>query len=165
MSLYDKVKSFFIRVFGHSTPQVLIKMLVENPKLMPSKAHWDDSGYDLRSAEIKPIIIRPGETTIIPCGFAMEIPVGYEAQIRPRSGLAIKHGITVLNTPGTIDCGYRGEVKVILTNFGKNDFKIAYTNRIAQMVISKVPNVSLISVSKLHQSGRNENGFGSSGTN
>ena len=163
MSLYDKIISFLKTTFSHGSPQVLIKMLVDDPKLIPSKAHWDDSGYDLRSAENKVVIIHPGETVSISCGFAMELPMGHEAQVRPRSGLALKHSITVLNSPGTIDYGYRGEVKVILSNFGKNEFKVRYGDRIAQMVIMHLPEVSLIKTEKIKDTARGENGFGSTG--
>lgn len=164
MSIVTRIVNFFRRVFNHDENQVLIKLLEDDIKLMPSKAHWDDSGYDIRSAENKTITIAPGETISISCGFAMELPAGYEAQVRPRSGLALKHQITVLNTPGTIDCGYHGEVKVILTNFGKNEFRVRYGDRIAQLVISKVPSVTLLQATNLHKSVRGADGFGSTGT-
>lgn len=164
MSIFTRIVNFFRQVFAHDENQVLIKLLVDDIKLMPNKAHWDDSGYDIRSAENKTVVIPPGETVSISCGFAMELPTGYEAQVRPRSGLALKHQITVLNTPGTIDCGYHGEVKVILSNFGKTEFRVRYGDRIAQLVVMKVPRVTLLQTNKLHNSVRGDNGFGSTGT-
>lgn len=164
MSIYSKIVNFFRRVFNHDETQILIKLLSNDMKLFPLKAHWDDSGYDIRSAETKTVVIKPGETVSVGCGFAMGLPLGYEAQIRPRSGLALKHQISVLNSPGTIDCGYHGEVKVILTNFGKTEFKVRYGDRIAQMVIAEAPPVVLLRVTKLRDSCRGTDGFGSSGT-
>lgn len=164
MSLYDKIISWFKQIFGGDTPQVLIKLLTDDKKLIPTKAHWDDSGYDIRSAEKQTVVINPGDTVSICCGFAMELPMGHEAQVRPRSGLALKHGITVLNSPGTIDYGYRGEVKVIMSNFGKNEFKVKYGDRIAQMVVVKVPDVAMVLTSELTNTDRSDGGFGSTGT-
>ncbi len=163
MNLYDKITSWFKQIFGGDTPQVLVKLLVDDKKLIPTKAHFGDSGFDLRSSEQEVSVIKPGETKSISCGFAMELPMGYEAQVRPRSGLALKHSITVLNTPGTIDYGYRGEVKVILSNFGKNDFKVRYGDRIAQMVIMHVPRISIVNTDKLSDTARGQDGFGSTG--
>ena len=165
MGLLAKISYVFSQIFEHDRPTVRIKLLNGDDKLLPVKAHWDDSGYDVRSAEKKVVVIQPGETVSVSCGFAMELPHYYEAQIRPRSGLALKHSITVLNTPGTIDNGYRGEVKVILANFGKNEFKVHYGDRIAQMVIMYIPEMLVIPVSKLSETDRNKGGFGSSGTN
>ncbi len=103
------------------------------------------------------------ERRLIPCGFAMALPEGYEAQIRPRSGLAFKHGITCLNTPGTIDADYRGEVRVLLVNLGAEPFEITPGLRIAQMVVQRVPNVELRVVSALPETSRGVGGFGSTG--
>ncbi len=121
------------------------------------------SGMDLLSAVYEPVILKPMQRALIPTGIAVEIPPGYEAQIRPRSGLAIKHGITLLNTPGTIDADYRGEIKVILINLGEEDFVINRGDRIAQMVICPVVRVELEEVEELSTTRRSEGGFGSTG--
>lgn len=117
---------------------------------------------DLRSSER--IVIRAGETALVPTGLFMEIPFGYEGQVRPRSGLALKHGITVPNTPGTIDSDYRGELKVILMNLGKNDFIVEPGDRIAQLVFAEVTQGELIPVEELSETERSSGGFGSTGT-
>ncbi|MDZ7756183.1 MAG: dUTP diphosphatase [Rhodohalobacter sp.] len=108
-------------------------------------------------------MIEPGERTMIPTGLQMALPEGYEAQIRPRSGLAIKNGITMLNTPGTIDADYRGEVKVIAINHGEDDFEISHGDRIAQMVIAPVTQFPVVEVDELDETDRGEGGFGSTG--
>jgi len=120
---------------------------------------------DLLSAVYEPVILKPMQRALIPTGIAVELPPGYEAQIRPRSGLAIKHGITLLNTPGTIDADYRGEIKVILINLGEEDFVINRGDRIAQMVICPVVRVELEEVEELSTTRRSEGGFGSTGYN
>ena len=129
--------------------------------LFPRKAHDDDAAFDLRSRV--DVVIPSGKITLVPTGVFMELPVGYEAQVRPRSGLALKHGITVLNTPGTIDAGYRGEVGVILINAGENDFTIARGDRIAQMVIQQLSDVQLVAAEQLSDTSRGAGGFGSTG--
>lgn len=130
---------------------------------IPEKAHEDDAGFDLYASEG---MILPAHTyECVPTALSIELPEGYEAQIRPRSGLAAKHGITVLNAPGTIDAGYRGEIKVILINHSNHDFEINAGMRIAQMVISPVIKAQFIETVTLAQSERGEGGFGSSGTN
>ena len=129
--------------------------------LFPRKAHDDDAAFDLRSRV--DVVIPSGKIMLVPTGVFMELPVGYEAQVRPRSGLALKHGITVLNTPGTIDAGYRGEVGVILINAGENDFTIARGDRIAQMVIQQLTDVQLVSAEALSETARGAGGFGSTG--
>ena len=121
------------------------------------------SGFDLRAAVQKDMILSPGQRALIPCGFKMEFPLGYEAQVRPRSGLALNHGITVLNSPGTIDSSYRGEVKVILINLGQESFTIQRNMRIAQCIIAPVNKACFIRVDALSDSVRQEKGFGSSG--
>ena len=123
------------------------------------------SGMDI-AAHIKDnIIINPGEKALIPSGFSMAIPKGFEVQIRPRSGLAVKKNITVLNTPGTIDADYRGEIKVILINLGKEKFIIENGERIAQMVVCPVVQANLEEVKELSETHRGSDGFGSTGTN
>lgn len=111
-----------------------------------------------------PLTLAPGARALIPTGFAMELPEGYEAQIRPRSGLAFKHGVTVLNAPGTIDADYRGEVKVLLINLGDEPFRIERGMRIAQLVIQPVSHATLIEADELSTSERGTGGFGSTGT-
>ncbi len=130
---------------------------------LPTYATPGSSGMDLYAANETAVIIKPGGRALVPCGFTMEIPEGYEAQIRPRSGLAIKHGVTVLNTPGTIDSDYRGEVKVILINLGNEEFTVQHGERIAQMVISQVPRGDLIVVDSLTETERGSGGFGHTG--
>ncbi len=120
---------------------------------------------DLLSAVYEPIVLKPMQRALIPTGIVVEIPPGYEAQIRPRSGLAIRHGITLLNTPGTIDADYRGEIKVILINLGEEDFVINRGDRIAQMVICPVVRVELEEVEELSTTRRSDGGFGSTGYN
>ncbi|KQS87774.1 MULTISPECIES: dUTP diphosphatase [unclassified Rhizobium] len=123
------------------------------------------AGMDLRAAVSadQPTILSPGKRTLVPTGFIFEIPAGYEAQIRPRSGLAFKHGITCLNTPGTIDSDYRGEVKVLLINLGDEDLVIERGMRIAQMVIAPVTQVSVHEVQETSETARGAGGFGSTG--
>ncbi len=110
------------------------------------------------------ITVKPGEIAMIPTGIAIELPPGYEAQIRPRSGLALNHGITLLNTPGTIDSDYRGEIKIILINLGKKEFKIKRGDRIAQMIISKYAKVEWEETTELNATKRGAGGFGHTGT-
>ena len=121
------------------------------------------AGMDVRAACDGDVTISPGQVTLIPCGFSMAVPVGYEAQIRPRSGLALKHGIVVANAPGTIDADYRGEVSVILGNVGREDFELRRGMRIAQMVIAPVCRARLAEVDKLEPTDRGEGGFGHTG--
>lgn len=137
-----------------------VKLLNEDA-LLPYRAHKGDAGLDLFSCEEK--VIKAGETALISTGIQIELPEGTEAQVRPRSGLALKHSITVLNSPGTIDEGYRGEIKVILINHGKVDFKIEKHMRIAQMVIAPVLSVNVAETKEISNSERGTSGFGSSG--
>ena len=123
------------------------------------------SGMDIAAYIKDSIIINPGEKALIPSGFSMAIPKGFEVQIRPRSGLAAKKNITVLNTPGTIDADYRGEIKVILINLGKEKFIIENGERIAQMVVCPVVQANLEEVKELSETHRGSGGFGSTGTN
>jgi len=122
------------------------------------------AGADLRAAVERPMTLKPGHRALVPTGFAMALPAGYEAQIRPRSGLAYKHGLTCLNTPGTIDADYRGEVKVLLINLGHDDFTIQRGERIAQMVIAPITQPDFAVVTKLSDTERGAGGFGSTGT-
>ncbi|MBI4810789.1 MAG: dUTP diphosphatase [Ignavibacteriales bacterium] len=148
-------------------PAIKIRIARVDPSLtgipLPVYATSGSSGMDIYAAVGADIVIKKGETQLIPTGFYIEVPRGYEAQVRPRSGLAIKFGISVLNTPGTIDSDYRGEVKVILTNFGKDDFVIHRGDRIAQMVISPVIQAEWEEVKTLDQTERGAGGFGHTG--
>ena len=144
---------------------VKITLLKHGPKVLPEYATEGSAGVDVVAAIQEPISIGPGERILVPSGFKLEIPVEYEVQIRPRSGLAIKHGITVLNSPGTIDSDYRGEIGIILINHSKNKFIVNPKDRIAQMVICKVTKMNLVKVSLLNNTERGSGGFGSTGNN
>lgn len=128
---------------------------------LPSYATEGSAGLDLRAAEA--FVLKPGAWALVATGIAIALPQGFEAQVRPRSGLAVKHGVTVLNAPGTIDADYRGEIKVPIINHGKEEFAIARGDRIAQMVIAPVAIASLTEVDSLEETERGANGFGSSG--
>lgn len=140
--------------------ELKVKKINEEAKL-PEYAHESDAGMDLFSVEEK--IIGPGETALIKTGIIIELPPDTEAQVRPRSGLALKNSITVLNTPGTIDEGYRGEIGVILINHSKIPFKVEKQMKIAQMVIKPIIKVSIKEVREVASSDRNGSGFGSTG--
>lgn len=143
---------------------ILFKQLPHAKDLdLPSYESSAAAGMDIRAALENPIVIKSRERLLIPTGLQMSIPEGYEAQIRPRSGLAIRHGITMLNSPGTIDADYRGEVKVIAINHGDEDFTINHGDRIAQMVIAPVMQFPIQHVEDLDQTERGEGGFGSTG--
>jgi dUTP pyrophosphatase len=122
------------------------------------------AGADLRARLAEPIVLRPGQRALVPTGLHMEIPPGYEGQVRPRSGLAVKHGVTVLNSPGTIDSDYRGEVKVPVINLGQEEFTINDGDRIAQIIISPVSRAAFRRVDAVSETGRGGGGFGSTGT-
>ncbi|TLS52252.1 dUTP diphosphatase [Paenibacillus antri] len=130
---------------------------------LPLKMSAGASGYDVHAAVTEPLEIPPGERRLVPTGFALAMPDGLEAQIRPRSGLAYKHGITTLNTPGTIDADYRGEVKVLLVNLGQEPFVVRRGERIAQMVFQTVPDIDLSEVRELDETKRGAGGFGHTG--
>ncbi|MCB1474612.1 MAG: dUTP diphosphatase [Rhodobiaceae bacterium] len=130
---------------------------------LPSYESAGAAGMDLRAAVDAPLSLQPGERALLPTGIAIALPEGFEAQVRPRSGLAVKHGITVLNSPGTIDSDYRGEIKVPLINHGDEAFLIQRGERIAQMVIAPVTRVSFEEVATLDETKRGAGGFGSTG--
>jgi dUTP pyrophosphatase len=130
---------------------------------MPVKMTEHAAGFDLHAAVDQSVTLKAGEIRVIPCGFAMAVPVGYEAQVRPRSGLASRHGVTLVNTPGTIDADYRGEVCVPLINLGRVDFVVERGMRIAQMLIAPVPQVNLVEVQDLDETPRGAGGFGHTG--
>ncbi len=130
---------------------------------LPEPATAGSAGVDLSAAVSEDLVIAPGGRALVPSGFAIELPEGYEAQVRPRSGLALRHGITLPNAPGTIDADYRGEVKVILMNLGDRDFVVSRGERIAQLVVAPVSPVSWSEVDTLGETGRGEGGFGHTG--
>lgn len=140
-----------------------IKIINKSRHALPEYATAASAGMDLRANLEQPVMLKPLERTIIPTGLFMELPVGFEAQVRPRSGLAFKHGITVLNSPGTIDADYRGEVKVILINLSSEGFTINDGERIAQLVIAKHEQAEWLLVEELMETQRGEGGFGHTG--
>lgn len=139
------------------------KYLAEKPAVVPEYQTEGSAGLDLCSAEASGIVINPSDTALIGTNLIIEIPDGYEGQIRPRSGLALKHGVTVLNSPGTIDSDYRGEVKVLLVNHGKAPFELNFGDRIAQLIIAPYIRASLEIATELSETSRGEGGYGSTG--
>ena len=152
-----------VKKFKMKPNTVLIKKLNPNSFELPKYQTEGSVGIDLSASIIDDILIRPDDRELIPTGVAISLPQNIEGQVRPRSGLALKYGITVLNSPGTIDSDYRGEIKVILINHGKEDFLIQNNDRIAQLVFNEVVKVSLKEVDNLDQTSRDEKGFGSTG--
>jgi|SRR5580658_10607099 dUTP pyrophosphatase len=130
---------------------------------LPVKMTPHSAGFDLAAAVPEPVVLQPMEVRLIPCGFAMAIPPGYEAQVRPRSGLSSKFGITPVNSPGTIDADYRGQVMVPLINLGRAPFTVERGMRIAQMLIAAVPDVRMVEVDDLDDTQRGQGGFGHTG--
>ena len=145
--------------------EIKITVLKHGPEDIPKYATQGSAGMDIQAAIDKPIILKPRERILIPTGFKVEIPENFEIQVRPRSGLAIKHGISVLNSPGTIDSDYRGEIGVILINHGDTDFKINPFDRIAQIVVTQIIKVNIIKNDDLSKTQRGSGGFGSTGEN
>jgi dUTP pyrophosphatase len=144
--------------------QVKFKRLPGNEDIkLPARMSEWAAGFDVHAAVERPVVLGPGERALIPTGFAMAMPPQLEAQIRPRSGLALKHGITCLNSPGTIDADYRGEVKVLLVNLGTEPFTIERGERIAQMVFQTVPAVAIEECDELPDTARGAGGFGHTG--
>ncbi|MBT3290256.1 MAG: dUTP diphosphatase [Victivallales bacterium] len=142
--------------------QIRFRMQEGDEELAPRRAHHDDAAFDIRANT--PATVPPGQVRLIPTGLFLELPSGWEAQIRPRSGLALKKSITLLNSPGTIDAGYRGEVGIITFNAGTEPFEVERGDRIAQMVIQRLPEVELVRVEELSETKRGAGGFGSTGT-
>ncbi|MCW3113097.1 MAG: deoxyuridine 5-triphosphate nucleotidohydrolase [Segetibacter sp.] len=143
--------------------KLTVNIINRSSNPLPSYATEGSSGMDLRADIIEEIILNPLERSLVPTGLFIELPLGYEAQVRPRSGLAIKHGITCLNSPGTVDADYRGELKVVLINLSNEPQTIHKGDRIAQMVIQKVEIVTLNEVGELNTTVRGEGGFGHTG--
>lgn len=142
---------------------IKIKVVNKGHQQLPAYATKQSAGMDLRANIDEPVILRPMERRLIPTGLHIALPEGFEAQVRPRSGLALKHGITVLNTPGTIDADYRGEVMVLLVNFSNDDFVINDGERIAQMVIARHEQGVFVEVDELDETERGEGGYGHTG--
>ncbi|MFA6022534.1 MAG: dUTP diphosphatase [Candidatus Pacearchaeota archaeon] len=140
--------------------KIKIKLLKENA-IIPSYAKEGDAGMDLFSTE--KYLVKKGERVLVSTGLAVEIPIGYEMQVRPRSGLALKKGISIVNTPGTVDSGYRGEIGIIIINHGEEDFEINSGDKIAQAVLNKIETAEVELVEELSESERGAGGFGSTG--
>ncbi len=149
----------------HKSSYLKIRVINQSRHPLPDYATAGSSGLDLRANLESPVVLNSLERQLIPTGLFMEIPEGFEAQVRPRSGLAIKQGLTCLNSPGTIDADYRGEIKIILINLSSDPQQVNDGDRIAQLVFQKVEKVNLISVSELSSSERAEGGFGHTGKN
>ena len=131
---------------------------------LPAYQSAGAAGMDLLAAVDKPVTLQPGARALVPTGLVLEIPAGFEGQVRPRSGLALRHGITALNSPGTIDSDYRGEVQVLLANLGDEPFAIARGERIAQLVVQRVERAELVATNSISATARGAGGFGSTGT-
>jgi dUTP pyrophosphatase len=144
-------------------PKVKVRIINQSSNPLPEYATEGSAGMDLRANIEKPVTLQPMERMLIPTGLFIELPDDYEAQVRPRSGLAIKHGLTCLNTPGTIDSDYRGEIKVIIINLSQEPHTIQHGDRIAQMVLAKVEKIKWKAVEKIKSTDRGEGGFGHTG--
>lgn len=143
--------------------KVQVKIIKDKNVILPKYETIGSAGVDVRANISEAITLKSLDRVLIPTGIKMEIPLGYEVQVRPRSGLAIKHGITMLNSPGTIDSDYRGEIKVIAVNLSKDDYTIEPNERIAQLVLNKVEQMEFIEVETLEETTRGEGGFGHTG--
>jgi dUTP pyrophosphatase len=142
----------------------VLKLASSDGLPLPAYATSGSAGLDLAAAVTEPVVIAPGGRAMVPTGLAIALPVGFEAQVRPRSGLAARSGVTVLNTPGTIDSDYRGEIQVILVNFGDAPFKVTRGERIAQLVVAPVTQLAWQTTDRLPDTARGAGGFGSTGT-
>lgn len=140
-----------------------VKVVNASKEALPAYQTPLSAGMDLRADVAEPVVLQPGRRTLVPTGLRIELPAGYEAQIRPRSGLALKHGITVLNAPGTIDADYRGEIQVLLVNLSDNAFEIKRGERIAQMVVARHERVQWMETAELSDTERGAGGFGHTG--
>lgn len=142
---------------------VEIQVVNRGHQQLPAYATAQSAGMDLRANLAEPIVLHPLERRLIPTGLHIALPEGYEAQVRPRSGLALKHGLTVLNSPGTIDADYRGEIGVVLVNLSQDDFVVNDGERIAQLVIARYEQATLVTVETLDETERGEGGYGHTG--
>jgi dUTP pyrophosphatase len=146
------------------TLSVRIKRLAHGADMpLPAARTAGSAGLDLSAAVAVPVVIPPGERALVPTGFAIALPAGHEGQLRPRSGLALEHGLTVLNAPATVDADYRGEVKVLLINHGDRAFTVSRGMRIAQLIVAPVTSVELVEVAELDETARGVGGWGSTG--
>ncbi len=145
--------------------KVIVRIINQSTHPLPAYATDGAAGMDLRAFLEQPVVLQPMERSLVPTGLFIELPDGFEAQVRPRSGLALKQGITCLNSPGTVDADYRGEIKVILINLSKEEQVINNGDRIAQMVVGKVERVQWEAVNEISVTSRNEGGFGHTGKN
>lgn len=143
---------------------VKVKIVNKSDNDLPKYSTEHSAGMDLRAYLEKDVVLKPLERFLVPTGIYIELPEGYEAQIRPRSGLAVKHGISIVNSPGTIDADYRGEIKVILINLSSEEFVIKNGERICQMIIQKYEKAEMVEVHELNDTDRGEGGFGHTGT-
>ena len=162
---YQKKLFLFLKTINYEyMSEIFFKILKNGAGLYNlKKATSGSAGFDLVAAIPKEEMLLPKETILIPCGFSLEMPTNFEAQVRPRSGIALKNSVTVLNSPGTIDSDYRGEICAILINHGENPFKIDRGMRIAQIIFAQLPEINLKEVIKMKESDRGEGGFGSTG--
>lgn len=140
-----------------------VKIINQSSNALPAYESLEASGLDLRAHIPEPIILQPLQRTLVPTGLSIALSKGFEVQIRPRSGLAYRHGITVLNSPSTIDADYRGEIKMLLINLGDQPFEIKNGDRVAQLVVSRVEHIQWLCVDKLDDTPRGQGGFGSTG--
>lgn len=143
--------------------EITVRCIARDGATLPEYSTGGASGADIRAFLDDPVAIAPGDRALIPTGITVEIPPGYEIQVRPRSGLAMKHGITVMNTPGTIDSDYRGEIGVVLYNSGNDSFLVEPGDRIAQLVLAEVPRASFVLSDSLTETTRSAGGYGSTG--
>jgi dUTP pyrophosphatase len=145
--------------------EVLVRRLPEGRDLpLPQRATPHASGFDLRARLEQPLLLEPGQRALVPTGIVVALPPGHEAQVRPRSGLALKQGLTLLNSPGTVDADYRGEVGVLLVNLGSEPVRVRRGDRIAQLVVQRVPRAELVEVESIPDTERGPGGFGHTGT-
>jgi dUTP pyrophosphatase len=142
---------------------LIVKIINHSGHPLPAYQTRHSAGMDLHANLNEPVTLKPGERQLIPTGLIIELPDGFEAQIRPRSGLALKHGVTVLNSPGTIDADYRGEIKVLLINLGQDEFTVNNGERIAQMIVARHETVKWLESGSLNETARGSGGYGSSG--
>ena len=150
---------------GTDSARVLVRRLPSGADLpTPARATASSAGFDLRACVPEPLDLAPGAWALVPTGLAVALPEGYEGQVRPRSGLAARHGLTLLNTPGTIDADYRGEVSVILVNLGTASYCVRRGDRIAQLIVQRLPSVTFEEVAELPETARGPGGFGHTGT-
>ncbi|HVW26565.1 MAG TPA: dUTP diphosphatase [Polyangiaceae bacterium] len=146
-----------------TAPELRIRRIGDVPVPLPSYQTAGSAGLDLCAALKVPVVIQPGERVLIPTGIAIALPPGHEGQVRPRSGLALRHGIGIVNSPGTVDEDYRGEIGIVLVNHGKEPFRVEPLSRIAQLVVARYTRVEVVEVQTLDETTRGSGGYGSTG--